>query len=144
MLPSQAAQRRTALVQSVKTELQSAYGKLETLGDSSVSDVSVKALKMAEALYIQLQQVEAAEDQAVANEEQQEKERDELAAKLHKAKTMVGLASGEPPVFNEAEKQQAARNKKVNNMMNQLNEAANGVVTSDAKNAFARAIARQP
>merc|ERR1712070_1318000 len=139
-----ASQRRTALVERTKAELQSQYGKLEALGDSTVLDVKTKALKMAEALYVQLQQVEVAEDQAIASEEQQAKERDELAAKVHKAKTMVDLASGEAPVFDEAEKQRAARNKKVDAMINKLNEAANGVVTNDAKSAFARAVARQP
>jgi hypothetical protein len=141
---SQAAKRRTAMIQNTKAELQAEYTKLEQLADSEVWDVKKKALKMAEALYVQLQQVQAAEDEAIASEEKQTQERDQLHAKLTKAKTMVALASGEPPVFNEAEREQAARNKKVADMMNKLNEAANGVVTDDAKGAFSRAIARQP
>ena len=45
----------------------------------------------------------------------------------------LGLAIGDAPMFNEAERLEAARNKKVADMMNRLNEAANGVVTNDAK-----------
>jgi hypothetical protein len=137
-----AAKRRTALIQDIKAKLQTEYGRLETLGDSTVSDVSIKALKMAESLYQQLQNVESAENDAIKNEEQQMKEHDDLIAKLHRAKTMVALASGTAPEFNEEEKLAAARNKKVNDMVNKLNEAANGVVTGDAKSSFGRAISR--
>eukprot|EP00656_Telonema_subtile_P056237 TRINITY_DN8945_c0_g1_i3.p1 TRINITY_DN8945_c0_g1~~TRINITY_DN8945_c0_g1_i3.p1 ORF type:complete len:426 (+),score=190.68 TRINITY_DN8945_c0_g1_i3:238-1515(+) len=138
-----AAQRRAAMVQRVKAELRLEYSALEGLGDSVVSDVKTKALQMAEALYHVIQQVETAEDDAIQKVQQQKEQKEALAAKLHRAKTMVALATGAAPVFNEKDRAAHARNRKVAALMNKLTEAANGVITTEAKDAFDRVVSRQ-
>ena len=138
----QASQRRTEQIAGVRAGLNAEYARLEELGKSPVSDVKIEALQLAEKVYQMLQKVETAQDDAVEKEEAQKQERAALTLRLARSREMINLATGQAPAFDEAAKQEAARNKKVADMMNKLNEAANGVVTGDAKAAFGRALDR--
>jgi hypothetical protein len=137
-----ASQRRTKEIADVRAGLAAEYARLEELGQSDVSDVKIEAMQLAEKVYLMMQKVETVEDEAVKKAEAQKQERAALKHRLERSREMINLATGEAPPFDEAAKQEAARNKKVADMMNKLNEAANGVVTGDAKAAFGRALDR--
>merc|ERR1711865_1258728 len=115
-----ASQRRTEEIAGVRAGLNAEYARLEELGQSPVSDVKIEALQLAEKVYQMLQKVETAQVDAVEKEEAQKQERAALTLRLARSREMINLATGEAPAFDEAAKREAARNKKVVDMMNKL------------------------
>jgi len=135
---SKAASRTATRAEAALVKVEANIKRAATYAVSPITEVQKQGASQLEQLRMLAKKVSEQKEKAFAENKALKQANLKMDSRLRKVKSMVKLASGSGPAFDEKTQAKADRDKKLNAVLNGLSNAASGGMGNDAKAKFAK------